>query len=273
MGYVVLFFFRGSCVLGTKNGCEKTRMPLVLSTGTSRTGVFSASTKFLQKHDTNSFYRKNTSQWAEIYCIPEKTWAPLKFFNRKVEKPRRVKALSWIVDHARLMELSADFRPDLPDLRLPWAQLLATFIHWSEAMHLLKLKAYGDLYRFVVLAMNGTKPVLVTQLAHSKETNYTYIHSLQASERQKTHGTPSSILFLGAQIHCIISLVTLSGGSRLVSDIFENPMGNLCCLVSIRILLETSTHHMQFCLFRTKWCEMVWAKGQQTQHFGDWFLL
>lgn len=127
-----------------------------------------------------------------------------------------------------------------------------------------KLKAYGDLYRFVVLAMNGTKPLLVTQSAHSKETHYTYIHSvhsLQAWERQKTHGTPSSILFLGAQIHCIISLVTLSGGSRSVSDIFENPMGNLCCLVSIRILLETSTRHMQFCLESSRWLydELWWA--------------
>ena len=200
-----------------------------------------------QKTRHQQFLSENTSQWAEIYCIPEKTWAPLK-------------ALSWIVDHARLMELSADFRPDLPDLRLPWAQLLATFIHWiwSEAMHLLKLKAYGDLYRFVVLAMNGTKPLLVTQLAHSKETNYTYIHSLQVSERQKTHGTPSSILSLGAQIHCIISLVTLSGGSRLVSDIFENPMGNLCCLGSISIHLETSTHRIQFCL-DSSWCTLRWA--------------
>lgn len=124
----------------TKNGGEKTRMPMVISTATSTIGVFSASTKFLQ-NTTPTVFIKNTSQWAEIYCIPEKTWAPLKYFNRKV------KALSWIVDHALLkmvsltiwadvwmllVELSADFRPDLPDLRLPWAQLLATFIHWSE---------------------------------------------------------------------------------------------------------------------------------------------
>lgn len=138
----------------------------------------------------------------------------------------------------------------LSDLKIHWS--------WSEAMHLLKLKAYGDLYRFVVLAMNGTKPLFFTQLAHSKETHYTCLHSLKASERQKTHGTPSSVLFLGAQIHCIISLVTLSGGSRLVSDTFENLMGNLCCLVSIRILLETSTHHMQFCL-DSSWCTLRWA--------------
>ena len=220
---------------------------MVISTATSTIGVFSASTELLKKHDTNSFYRKihrNEQRFIVFQRKPGHHW----------------KHSVWIVDHARLMELSADFRPDLPDLRLPWAQLLATFIHWiwSEAMHLLKLKAYGDLYRFVVLAMNGTKPLLVTQLAHSKETNYTYIHSLQVSERQKTHGTPSSILSLGAQIHCIISLVTLSGGSRLVSDIFENPMGNLCCLGSISILLETSTHRIQFCL-DSSWCTLRWA--------------
>ena len=60
VGYVTCssFFFRGSCVLGSKNGGEKTRMPSVLSTGTSKQKFFSASTKFLQKHDTYSYYRK-----------------------------------------------------------------------------------------------------------------------------------------------------------------------------------------------------------------------
>ena len=155
------------------------------------------------------FLPKNTSQWAKIYWIPEKTWAPLKYFNRKVDKHAGFSSTQLDRGSCTSHGTLSGFQAWPTWFASPMGTALSDLhpLKWSEAMHL--------------LAMNGTKPLLVTQLAHSKETNYTYayIHSLQASERQKTHGTPSSILFLGAQIHCIISLVTLSGGSRLVSDI------------------------------------------------------
>lgn len=117
----------------TKNGGEKTRMPMVIPTATSTiVRVFSAATKFLQKHDTNNFYRKihrNEQRFIEFQRKPGHRW---NILTERWINTQGFQALSWIVDHARLMELSADFRPDLPDLRLPWARLLATFIHWSE---------------------------------------------------------------------------------------------------------------------------------------------
>ena len=116
----------------TKNGGEKTRMPMVISTATSTIGVFSASTKFLQNTTSTVFIKTYIAMSRDFIVFQRKPGHHWNILTERWKNTQGFQALSWIVDHARLMELSADFRPDLPDLRLPWAQLLATFIHWSE---------------------------------------------------------------------------------------------------------------------------------------------